>query len=685
MKQYIHTTSTYLLLLLLTGTCFFSSCSDEEAVGPGKKADDLSLSIVANVSTSIQTRATDNPATDTRNRNGSWIKDLTIFLFTTDATDTSKPLLTKTIQVANNPAQLNQANEVELTSQELRNAGIGVGSHVTIYAIANHIPSDAANLTKKQVIEQRGTLPDYTTENSWGKQVVPMTDRIDDYTISSNNHQTISLAMRRAVMRIAVNIIDAEFDNNKYTSGRYSWCITSVKLYNDYAATYLWNEGIPSNPGCRAEDKAIGTTTTSYPTANNVPAGTFYLNCNEGSTAHPAPEPIKIKISGSRTNDKNIETPFEYTIDLKKVDNTHLFERNTSLTATLTLNAGSVDIKTEAIPWDQEVNANEGETLMQPEPKANSYIVKPKSAILIPVSHVQDVVTFNGVFAPEIADGESLTAELIWTDVKSASSGKGLAEDASIAEIKVLGKGPDALLLIVTGTQTGNSVVSVQQETGTFVWSWYIWVTEYDPETTNYISGSYTFMDRNLGARTNEPDPDGQNSNGVIGTYYQWGRPTPLPSKSFTSTSAPATIYDAEGNIVSRTPTTDYRLMGNPKIFYIQNYSNGYDYWKIDTKSIFDPCPPGWRVPSRDAWSNVTFQTLQKSGMQTDAGFYPASQAYMEINEIKGYSKPFFWSTNLTATKGQAYSYNYINEASTSGTFSNLMDYFAVPVRCIKE
>lgn len=696
MKQYIYTTSTYLLLLLLTGTCFLSSCSDEEAVGSKKMADNLSLSIIASVSPSIQTRATDDPATDTRNANGSWIKNFTIFLFATDATDSSTPLFTKTIQVTGNPAKLNQANQIQLTGRELSDAGIGIGSHVKIYAIANHIPANATTLTKKQVTELTITLPDYAKENAWGKDMVPMTGTNPDYEITENNKQTISLDMQRAVMRISIDITDAEFDNDKYDNGEYVWCITSVKLYNDYAVTYLWNEGIPSNPTCRTEEKAIGTTNTSYPKTKILSAGTFYLNCNETSVAHTVPDPIKIKIRGYRSNENSIETPFEYTIDLKKADGTCSFERNTKLTVNLTLNAGSVDIKTEALPWDDKIDANNVKELMDPEPKANSYIVKPNSAILIPVSQVQDVHAFvpkaGDNFAAAIGADETLTAELTWTDVKGTVSGKGLAEDASIAEIEVLGKGPDALLLIVTGTQLGNSVVSVLQS-GVFRWSWHIWVTEYDPETTNIKSGSYTFMDRNLGALTNTPDPNGHNSTGVVGTYYQWGRPTPLQSKDRSSTSAtvssPAPVYDADGNIVAtRTTTNNINSIGNPRLYFHNFYSEKRELWDTNgQKTALDPCPPGWRVPVKEAWDNIEFNTIEASGVQTKSnlGFYPTSQAYMEVNKIQGWFKPFFWTASIGIDNSIHYSYNSGSAESNSISLNEQYDWYALPVRCVKE
>lgn len=690
MKRYVYTTYTCLMSLLFIGISLFSSCSNEVAVDPGTKADGLpSLSIVANVDAGIVTRAIDDPTNDLFNQDGSWINNLTVFLFAVDAADTATPLLTKTVELESNPTSSNQANKIQLTGQDLSNAGISIGSHVAIYAIANHTTTLTNVMTKKQVLEQTEQLPKYVS-NGLLYSLVPMTGSVSDYTITSTVNQTINLSLERAVLRINIDIIDAEFDIDKHNNGEYSWQITSVKLYNDYATTYLWNEGIPTNPTCRTEDAGIGITDDSSPTSNNFPAGTHYLNCNEASTAHQTPEPIKIKVSGLR-GDNSGDTPFEYTVDLKRADNTYIFERNTNINVTLTLRAGTIDIKTEAIPWDAEITTNEGETLMRQEPKANCYIVKPESAILIPVSQVQDVYAFNNAYATAINPNQALTAKLTWTDVKGSSSQKGLANDAPIAKVELLGDGPEALLLIVTGTEVGNSVVSVFAGKN-FIWSWHIWVTEYDPETSNNISAPYTFMDRNLGAKTNEPDPNGHNSTGVVGTYYQWGRPIPFPSKDPSSTnsnaSSPSPIYDADGNTVNRIETTDISLIGNPDYFFTNgtHYSGSLQLWNSDgNKTPLDPCPAGWRVPIKDAWNNVVVDELGANGVQTSAGFYPISQAYKTYISIEGWFKPFLWTANTSDKNGQPYAFCYSGPNAILGEIGYLYDYYAVPVRCVKE
>lgn len=369
MKRYEYTTYTCLMSLLFIGIGLFSSCSDEVAVDAGTTTDGLpSLSIVANVDAGIVTRATDpptdDPATDLRNTNGSWIKNMTVFLFAVDAANGATPLLTKTVQVESNPSTTNQANEIEMVGQDLRKAGIEIGSRVAVYAIANHTLANAKDMTKNQVLSLTGTLPQYRQAGAF-YSLVPMTGYVD-YTITSTANQTIPLSLKRAVIRIKIDIVDAEFDSDKYYSSQYYWKIESVKLYNDYATTYLWNEGIPTTPGCRTENAGIGTTPGSFPGSDTFSAGTFYLNCNEEPTAHTTPDPIKIKVNGLRGNENSIETPFEYTVDLKRADGTHVFERNTSINATLRLSAGSATLKLNDLPWSEGGNVSSDEKPLNP-------------------------------------------------------------------------------------------------------------------------------------------------------------------------------------------------------------------------------------------------------------------------------------------------------------------------------
>ena len=99
-----------------------------------------------------------------------------------------------------------------------------------------------------------------------------------------------------------------------------------------------------------------------------------------------------------------------------------------------------------------------------------------------------------------------------------------------------------------------------------------------------------------------------------MGTVYQWGRPTAFPAFR-TLSGAIRPIYDIDGNdITSRfvmaqaTSGADaianpYQVLQwetNPDAWFdisSEDYATANAMWNSDTKTVYDPCPPGFRVP----------------------------------------------------------------------------------------
>jgi len=163
----------------------------------------------------------------------------------------------------------------------------------------------------------------------------------------------------------------------------------------------------------------------------------------------------------------------------------------------------------------------------------------------------------------------------------------------------------------------GNAVISVKDVEGKILWSWHIWLTDQPVSQTYYIydydTESFTseiagvMMDRNLGATSSDPGDVG-----ALGLMYQWGRKDPFLGSSALSdySVAKSTMTwplpvpsDASNGTIEYTVT-------HPTTFIVSNYRNGDWYYTgtentDDTrwtpsgrvKSIYDPCPAGWRVP----------------------------------------------------------------------------------------
>ena len=156
----------------------------------------------------------------------------------------------------------------------------------------------------------------------------------------------------------------------------------------------------------------------------------------------------------------------------------------------------------------------------------------------------------------------------------------------------------------------GNSVIAVKDNYGTILWSWHIWMTD-KPQEYVYKNDAGTMMDRNLGATSATPGDDG-----TSGLIYQWGRKDPFlgfawePDEYYgNGTKVKSTIVwelPVESNIstgsieyVTAHPTTFVTVNNNIDWYYSAASNTDTARWTTSetTKSIYDPCPWGWRVP----------------------------------------------------------------------------------------
>ena len=212
-------------------------------------------------------------------------------------------------------------------------------------------------------------------------------------------------------------------------------------------------------------------------------------------------------------------------------------------------------------------------------------------------------------------------------------------------------------------------------------------------------------MDRNLGAAKayyTAPAADDMDAQEAFGLFYQWGRKDPFPraqGSSIDETSAAGIIipiYGVAGNKLdpegdknvttgsgckkvsiatagSNAPATlnytiknplssIYNEQGAPYDWYTTSASNqNNDLWgNGTTKSIYDPCPEGWRVPPIGTWSDFTREAADPM-----AGTFP-----YYINGVISETGSKFYAAN-----GRLY------KVSTSGTGTPLAWYPAAGYR----
>ena len=148
--------------------------------------------------------------------------------------------------------------------------------------------------------------------------------------------------------------------------------------------------------------------------------------------------------------------------------------------------------------------------------------------------------------------------------------------------------------------KSGNASIVVRNSSGTILWSWHIWCSAEGWTDDIYPNNAGTMMDRNLGATSATPGDIG-----AFGLLYQWGRKDPFMGSSSIPSNTLA-VSTGSWNSVSTQQTVDY-VTANPMIF-VCGYtdwctgdgakdSNYAKRWTESTKSMYDPCPVGYRVP----------------------------------------------------------------------------------------
>lgn len=152
-----------------------------------------------------------------------------------------------------------------------------------------------------------------------------------------------------------------------------------------------------------------------------------------------------------------------------------------------------------------------------------------------------------------------------------------------------------------TDVVPSNELLCLKDANNNIVWSWHLWMCEENsrpdksdnsqldkyPDNSGNWNGYYV-MNRALGA-TSSIDLDlsliGFNQGFLYsdGLYYQWGRKDPM-----NGAQSPQTGGTYSNSIL------------HPTAFYSDWNASGAG-WSA-TKSINDPCPPGYKVPSKAVW-----------------------------------------------------------------------------------
>ena len=273
------------------------------------------------------------------------------------------------------------------------------------------------------------------------------------------------------------------------------------------------------------------------------------------------------------------------------------------------------------------------------------------------------------------------SAEVLWETTLKYDN---IQVNDIISEVTV--NGNNVHFLLAPEAKEGNALIAVKDAEGTILWSWHIWVVDFDPVETQqkYINGAIV-MDRYLGATTVMPPGNWAENNDFssYGLYYQWGRKDPLVMNTYPVPGGAIRLY---GYSYSEHNSIEYATK-HPTDFY-DNVDWGFDndLWG-KTKTVNDPCPVGWKVPDRSVWETWDVSNSQSDGfcfVITSPGSVPT--AYYPYNGFgEGDS---IYPNNMN---GNTYSWTsspctYFTASLYSGWIGNDLYYdHKLPIRCMKE
>ena len=193
----------------------------------------------------------------------------------------------------------------------------------------------------------------------------------------------------------------------------------------------------------------------------------------------------------------------------------------------------------------------------------------------------------------------------------------------------------------------GNAVIAAKDASGTILWSWHIWLTD-TPYDQVYYGSAGTMMDRNLGATTAD-----SGKSEALGLLYQWGRKDPFLGSSSISQNAVAkstSTWPAAVKSTSQTGTVEHSIKNPMKFITYNTYNYDWYYtgdestdntrWQSE-KTIYDPCPAGYRVPDGGN-TGVWYRAVGKA-YYTDNSLYSSSKKGMNFSGDFGSSSTIWY------------------------------------------
>ncbi|VYT53520.1 Major fimbrial subunit protein (FimA) [Bacteroides ovatus] len=609
------------LLLVL-----FSCTESEQAIEPVNPGE-------VRMSMNISTRAANDP--EVLNANETRISRLRIYVF--DGTSLDKMYywqgLTATDGTYTTPVFTVKAATGK-TLYAIVNEPVDTNTRAILESV-NH-PDDLVDV-QYQMADYLTTKTNVNVVEYTKDYCLPMYGELAGVDAAEGTTQTVNMRVDRAVARVDVymrkeagNWEEVQIPAMLVVTGVSKTGFISPEKTGNYASSVI-NMLLRKTVGEIPEETS--------PKDKGVLAYSFYIpemECKDSKLQIGIDEYDMIELGGDANNSGGAP--------LEKLERNHVYQ----LLCRFMQKTVSLDIDLTVCPWIAlEPQVEEVKDIQI----TNCYVVPPGGRVHIPTDGVYKAWAQMDEFErTPIPEGE-VTAEVLWQD------GIGVMTERSV-KVMNAEKRDKAYIVVETGNKAGNAVVAMKVN-GEIYWSWHIWCTDYNPnlkEGQQELNG-FVWMDRNLGATYNKYNEEGGiKSKGFL---YQWGRKDLFPpTKGWEKTESDEDLYNLAGEIItfSKVPVEVFNnipnSVHNSMSFYTSEESwytnakgtyrrNDLSLWnsKVGKKTIFDPCPDGWRVPVgkdgeyespwEQAKKNVT-PLVRYKGFSLKGIYYPAA-GYREL------------------------------------------------------
>ena len=305
---------------------------------------------------------------------------------------------------------------------------------------------------------------------------------------------------------------------------------------------------------------------------------------------------------------------------------------------------------------------------------ANCYVIKEKGTYRIPLVYGNAVVNgstnsasytkVSGTYSLDFVNGAGTiintpfiekqtvisNAELSIADTYSIFTDISVKSMPNVTDISNCGY---IQFKVASIPSTGaNGVISIMNSSGTVIWNWHIWIWADNLSTvsiTNSSGVTYNILPYNLASKWDSSETSIKN------WFYQWGRSVPMLCPSAYNSTDNHARFGKLGFTTAPVASTYNQGIANPTTFYynknstIHNWfgnTSYYNLWdanctkvgasdKVTVKTVYDPCPPGFKIPNGNTFTRFNnYDDYWNSGYTWNGTFFPASGERYDYNGL---------------------------------------------------